>query len=150
MVTAPGTDLRTPIVADIATKALRQVREAVQQVLQSNGMDTERSDAIAEVMSTGRWMHDYPLDLKALQELGLGPACQRWSAEGSLCPDGPLPRSRSAVSHPCNTYRFPTSRRNDDLSVRRRDLTEASRDHQLRSCMIHVLLLIRSHFKPLS
>jgi ClpP class serine protease len=64
-------DDRTLILADIATKALRQVSETVQQILQVNGMGDEPAKAIAEQLSTGKWTHDYPLHLEMVKNLGL-------------------------------------------------------------------------------
>ncbi len=34
-------------------------------------MGAESAEAIAEELSTGKWTHDYPLDLEALKRLGL-------------------------------------------------------------------------------
>ncbi len=64
-------DDRTLILADIAGKALRQVCETVQGILRTNGMAAERAKAIAEELSTGKWTHDYPLDVEKLKTLGL-------------------------------------------------------------------------------
>src|SRR5260221_482087 len=57
--------------ADIAGKALRQVCDTVQGILQANGMAAERAKAIAEELSTGKWTHDDPLDVEKLKTLGL-------------------------------------------------------------------------------
>lgn len=62
---------RTLILADIAGKAMRQIEEAVQQILQANGMAAEQAKVIAEQLSTGKWTHDYPLDMDTLKSLGL-------------------------------------------------------------------------------
>ena len=64
-------DDRTLILADIAGKALRQVSDTVQGILQTNGMAAEHAKAIADELSTGKWTHDYPLDLEKLKTLGL-------------------------------------------------------------------------------
>jgi ClpP class serine protease len=64
-------DDQTLIMADIAQKAVRQVRRTVSQILQSNQMPAERADAIADKLSSGIWTHDYPIDVAEAQELGL-------------------------------------------------------------------------------
>ena len=61
----------TLILADVAGKAMRQVGESVQRILQANGSDAEHAKAVADQLSTGKWTHDYPLDLETLKELGL-------------------------------------------------------------------------------
>ncbi len=65
------TDDRTLILADIASKALRQVTESVQQILRDNGMSAEAAQGVADQLSTGQWTHDYPLELDTLKRLGL-------------------------------------------------------------------------------
>jgi ClpP class serine protease len=64
-------DDQTLIMADIAQKAVRQVRRTVSQILQSNKMTAEIADAIADKLSSGIWTHDYPIDVAEAQELGL-------------------------------------------------------------------------------
>lgn len=61
----------TIILADVARKALSQVRTAVLEVLTANGMDTVKAGEIADVLSLGRWTHDYPITFEEAQPLGL-------------------------------------------------------------------------------
>ncbi len=61
----------TLILADIARKAMEQVRSTVIELLTANGMDAERAAAIAEALSSGRWTHDYPISVREAQALGL-------------------------------------------------------------------------------
>lgn len=61
----------TIILADVARKALSQVRNAVMEVLTANGMDRTKAGEIAEVLSSGRWTHDYPITFEEAQPLGL-------------------------------------------------------------------------------
>lgn len=61
----------TLILADIARKAMAQVRATVVELLTANGMDAERAEAIAEALSSGRWTHDYPISVREAQALGL-------------------------------------------------------------------------------
>ena len=59
------------MLAGMAEKALRQVRSTVVRLLEANGMDAERADYLAEVLSTGRFTHDYAISYEEAQELGL-------------------------------------------------------------------------------
>jgi ClpP class serine protease len=61
----------TLILADIARKAMAQVRSTVIELLTANGMEEERATAIAEALSSGRWTHDYPISVREAQALGL-------------------------------------------------------------------------------
>ncbi len=61
----------TLILADIARKAIEQVRSTVTELLIANGMDAERAAIIAEALSSGRWTHDYPISVREAQALGL-------------------------------------------------------------------------------
>lgn len=64
-------DDETLILADVARKALSQVRATVVEVLTANGMDTVKAGEIADVLSMGRWTHDYPITFEEAQPLGL-------------------------------------------------------------------------------
>lgn len=64
-------DDQTLIMADLAQKALRQVRTTVQEVLIANGMDPAKAEKIADVLSSGTWTHDYPISCEEAQALGL-------------------------------------------------------------------------------
>lgn len=60
----------TLIMADIASKAVLQMREFVFFLLKGR-MSEDRARHIAETMTQGRWTHDYPLNLPFLESLGL-------------------------------------------------------------------------------
>lgn len=64
-------DDKTLILADVGGKALRQVGDTVQQILQTNGLSPEQAKAISDQLSTGKWTHDYPLHVEMLKKLGL-------------------------------------------------------------------------------
>jgi ClpP class serine protease len=64
-------DDQTVIMADVARKALRQVRATVIEILGLNGVPTEKAEAIAEKLATGTWTHDYPIGVAEARELGL-------------------------------------------------------------------------------
>jgi ClpP class serine protease len=63
-------DDKTLILADVARKAITQVRSRAAAIL-SEHMDLERAQALAETLSEGRWTHDYPITVEEAQELGL-------------------------------------------------------------------------------
>ena len=64
-------DDQTLIMADLAQKALRQVRNTVQEILMANGMDSAKAEKIADVLSSGTWTHDYPISCEEARALGL-------------------------------------------------------------------------------
>ncbi|MDO9534170.1 MAG: hypothetical protein Q7J85_02300 [Bacillota bacterium] len=63
-------DDQTLILADIATKAVKQVEDTIYRILLKH-MDEEKSRGIARVLSQGRWTHDFPLTSEILKEFGL-------------------------------------------------------------------------------
>jgi ClpP class serine protease len=63
-------DDKTLILADISEKAIKQLKEAVSEILRdkvSNG----RAEELAETLATGRWTHDYPLTVEEIRHMGL-------------------------------------------------------------------------------
>jgi ClpP class serine protease len=69
--TVKDVDDETLILADVAEKALRQVRECVERVLARNGWAVERAAPVAEALTQGRWTHDYPITVEEARQLGL-------------------------------------------------------------------------------
>ena len=63
-------DDKTLILADVARKAVEQVRATVQEIL-ADHMDLEKARHLAKTLSEGRWTHDYPITVEEAQELGL-------------------------------------------------------------------------------
>jgi ClpP class serine protease len=63
-------DDQTLILADVARKAMFQIKASVIEILESNGMG-ERAADIAELLSSGKWTHDYPISAAELKTLGL-------------------------------------------------------------------------------
>ncbi|HID89775.1 MAG TPA: hypothetical protein EYH27_05240 [Anaerolineales bacterium] len=63
-------DDQTLILADVAEKAIRQVRQTIVQIV-SERMEPEQAEALAEKLATGTWTHDYPITVQEAQELGL-------------------------------------------------------------------------------
>jgi ClpP class serine protease len=62
---------QTLIMADLARKALAQVRGAVVAVLTTGGMDRGQAEALAETLATGTVTHDYPITFERAKALGL-------------------------------------------------------------------------------
>jgi ClpP class serine protease len=63
-------DDETIILADMAEKAIKQVGEAVKELL-SEKMGPEEAQVLAGNLSSGQWTHDYPLTCKELKDLGI-------------------------------------------------------------------------------
>lgn len=64
-------DDQTLILAQMATKALAQVRELVVRLTTANGMPPEKAEQLAAALGSGRWTHDYPITFEQARELGL-------------------------------------------------------------------------------
>lgn len=63
-------DDQTLILADVAQKAIGQVKTTVAKIL-GDRMPADKATALAEALATGRWTHDYPITVSEAQELGL-------------------------------------------------------------------------------
>ncbi len=63
-------DDQTLILADIAEKAINQVREFVYELLKDK-MGDEKAREVAKILTEGRWTHDYPITVEVARELGL-------------------------------------------------------------------------------
>jgi ClpP class serine protease len=63
-------DDNTLILADVGEKAIKQVREAVKELL-SRSQPPEKLEPLADLLSTGTWTHDYPITFEEAQRLGL-------------------------------------------------------------------------------
>ncbi len=66
-------DDRTLILADVSRKALVQVKDVVREILKK-GMeieDPDRSEYLADVLTQGKWTHDYPITVEQARALGL-------------------------------------------------------------------------------
>ncbi|MFN3308119.1 MAG: SDH family Clp fold serine proteinase [Anaerolineales bacterium] len=60
----------TLILADVARKAMRQVKDTLQEILMSH-TTPEQAETLAEILSSGRWTHDYPITVEEGRGLGL-------------------------------------------------------------------------------
>ena len=56
--------------ADLAEKALRQVKATVLELLHK-GSGQDKAEQIATALSSGVWTHDYPITVPEAVELGL-------------------------------------------------------------------------------
>ncbi len=63
-------DDQTIILADVADKAIRQVRDFVYSILKDKYGD-EKAKELSEILTEGRWTHDYPITYEHAKELGL-------------------------------------------------------------------------------
>jgi hypothetical protein len=61
---------RTLILADVSRKALWQVERFVSKLLKQH-MKSAQAAEVARVLSSGIWIHDYPLEPEELEALGL-------------------------------------------------------------------------------
>ena len=64
-------DDETIIQADIAEKAIRQVRAFVEKLLIENKCSKEKAKKLAQILTEGRWTHDYHITFEEAKELGL-------------------------------------------------------------------------------
>ena len=63
-------DDQTLILADVAEKAIKQVRDFVYTLLKDRYGD-EKAKELAQTLTEGRWTHDYPITVEHARELGL-------------------------------------------------------------------------------
>ncbi len=58
------------ILADIAEKAVKQMREAVKELLRDK-FPAEKAEEIARALTEGRWTHDHPITYEDAKNMGL-------------------------------------------------------------------------------
>ncbi|MCS7271992.1 MAG: hypothetical protein NZ703_13005, partial [Gemmataceae bacterium] len=63
-------DDRTLILADIAEKALKQIRAEVLELLEGK-MAPAEAERLAELLTQGTWTHDHPIGYEEAKRLGL-------------------------------------------------------------------------------
>jgi ClpP class serine protease len=64
-------DDETLIMADIARKAVGQIRSLIIAILSHGQMARDKAENLAELLSSGIWTHDYPIGVQAAKEMGL-------------------------------------------------------------------------------
>lgn len=101
-------DDRTLILADVGRKAQRQVHAFVAGLLRRR-MPEDRSEALAAVLSDGRWTHDYPIDVDLAEKLGLPVSSDLPDEVRQLMRLYPQPRGRRpSVEYIGSPYEPPT------------------------------------------
>ena len=63
-------DDQTLVLVDVARKALAQMQLTVERIL-SKHLAQDRAKAMAELLTSGRWTHDYPIGVDEARQLGL-------------------------------------------------------------------------------
>jgi len=63
-------DDQTLVLVDVARKALAQMQLTVERIL-SKHLAPDRAKAMAELLTSGRWTHDYPIGVDEARQLGL-------------------------------------------------------------------------------
>jgi ClpP class serine protease len=64
-------DDETLILADVARKAVGQIRSLIINILSHGQMPREKAEALADMLSSGIWTHDYPISVGDAKEMGL-------------------------------------------------------------------------------
>ncbi len=63
-------DDETLILADIARKAIAQVKETLRRII-GERFPPETAENLADILASGRWTHDYPISVEEARGLGL-------------------------------------------------------------------------------
>lgn len=63
-------DDETLILADIARKAVQQVKSTIQRIA-TQAYGAEKAAELAEIMASGQWTHDYPISVEEALAMGL-------------------------------------------------------------------------------
>ncbi len=63
-------DDQTLIMADVAEKAIRQVKSFIKELLKDR-YDEEKAEELADKLASGYWTHDYPITVEEAREMGL-------------------------------------------------------------------------------
>ncbi|MGQ9503880.1 MAG: SDH family Clp fold serine proteinase [Thermogutta sp.] len=99
-------DDQTLILADVAEKAINQVRLAVRQLL-ADRMPEDRAEEVARLLSEGTWTHDYPLTSETLQQLGIPASTEMPTEFVQLLQLFPQPRrGQASVEYIPAPYRY--------------------------------------------
>ncbi|MDK2896095.1 MAG: hypothetical protein PWP04_215 [Candidatus Atribacteria bacterium] len=65
----PNRDDQTLILGDVARKAIQQVYQVIYNLI-SDKMPEEKAQKVAQILSEGRWTHDFPITVEIAKELG--------------------------------------------------------------------------------
>jgi ClpP class serine protease len=64
-------DDETLIMADIARKAVGQIRSLIINILSHGQMPCDKAESLADLLSSGVWTHDYPISVSDAKQMGL-------------------------------------------------------------------------------
>jgi ClpP class serine protease len=67
---ANNVDDETLIMADMARKAVGQIRSLIINILSHGQMPREKAEVLADLLSSGTWTHDYPIGVGEAKEMG--------------------------------------------------------------------------------
>lgn len=73
-------DDNTLILADLAQKAIFQVKDFLKSILLDK-MPADKAEELAKALSDGRWTHDYPITCDKLGEMGIPTICNEMPLE---------------------------------------------------------------------
>jgi len=85
-------DDQTVILADVAAKALNQVRVTVKNLLKKH-LDETQAEETATLLTQGTWTHDYPIDVDQIAGMGINVSTAMPSEIYSLMSMYPQPRT---------------------------------------------------------
>ncbi|MDQ1716540.1 MAG: hypothetical protein QOE71_3632 [Pseudonocardiales bacterium] len=115
-------DDKTLILSDIARKAQVQVQDFVSDLL-GRTLATEHAAELAKMLSDGRWTHDFPIDAKRAQSIGLRVSTDMPDLVRKLMRLYPQPRGRRPsveyVPLPYQSPRAPDRGRRGTTGARR-------------------------------
>jgi len=63
-------DDETYILADVARKAMKQIKLCVKDILKDR-MDEAKAEEVADILTRGEWTHDYPITAEEAKNMGL-------------------------------------------------------------------------------
>src|SRR5690606_2932627 len=84
----------TMILADMARKALNQVKGTVAAIPRRKSWDEEKVERVADLLTGGTWTHDYPNDLEEARASGLAVEADAPEEAYDLIARCPQPRSQ--------------------------------------------------------
>jgi ClpP class serine protease len=68
---ASDVDDETLIMADVARKAVGQIRALIITILSHGQIPDDKAENLADLLSSGVWTHDYPISVSDAKEMGL-------------------------------------------------------------------------------
>lgn len=62
---------KTLILGDVSKKGIAQINKLTASLLELNGVKEEKAKRIADILSSGVWTHDYPIEYEEAKNIGL-------------------------------------------------------------------------------